>query len=150
MNSKDKGNIGEAVFLMEMLKAGCIVSKPFGDNARYDFIVDVNNKLYKFQVKYCNSITENNSVVCPCASSKNHTTNKVYSTYQNDVDYIAFYVVPYNQLAIIPIEEIGSHKSITLRVDKPKNNQDNKIRYLEDYTVSNFLCVETLHDEPKS
>ena len=54
MNSKDKGNIGEAIMLAEFIKRGIQVSIPFGDNARYDLIIDLNGKLYKVQVKYCN------------------------------------------------------------------------------------------------
>ena len=123
MNSKDKGNIGESVFLAEMIKKGCIVSKPFGDNARYDFIVDVNGKLLKFQVKYCNCFSENNSILCPCASSANHTTNKKYSSYKNDVDYMAFYLAPYDKIAILSIKEIGNRKTISLRNTKAANNQ---------------------------
>ena len=149
MNSKDKGNIGEAVFMAEMIKHGCIVSKPFGDNARYDFIVDVNNKLMKFQVKYCNYVTDNQSITCPCASSTNHTTNKHYTTYENDVDYIAFYLAPYDKIAIIPIEEIGNRKSITLREKKTANSQLAGVNFIDDYSIENFLCVETLHGEPK-
>lgn len=30
--------------------------------------------------------------MCKSSSSKNHTTNKRLDTYENDVDYIAFYI----------------------------------------------------------
>lgn len=42
MNTKDKGNIGEAVILAEFMKKGIPVSIPFGDNARYDLIAEFN------------------------------------------------------------------------------------------------------------
>lgn len=41
MNSKNKGNIGEAIILAEFIKYGIQVSLPFGDNARYDMIADI-------------------------------------------------------------------------------------------------------------
>ena len=47
MNTKDKGNIGEAVILAEFMKKGISVSIPFGDNARYDLIAEFNGKLNK-------------------------------------------------------------------------------------------------------
>ena len=50
-NSKDKGELGESLFLYKMLEINIPVSKPFGDNQQYDFIIDINNKLYKVQVK---------------------------------------------------------------------------------------------------
>ena len=138
MISKEKGNIGEAVILAEFVKRGIQCSIPFGDTARYDLIAEFGGKLNKIQIKYCNQITENNSVTCPCASSTNHTTNKHYTTYQNDVDYIACYVVPMDKCILVPIEEIGNKKSITVRIAPPNNNQKN-VRYIEDYSFDNIL-----------
>ena len=125
MNTKDKGNIGEAVILAEFMKKGIPVSIPFGDNARYDLIAEFNGKLNKIQVKYCSQETENQSIFCKTASSTNHTTNKHYTTYENDVDYFAFYLEPWKICCLIPIEEIGNRKTITLRKTKPANNQSN-------------------------
>ena len=104
MNSKTKGNIGEAIALAEFTKRGIQVSIPFGDNARYDLIADFHDKLNKIQVKYCNQKIINGSISCPCASSTNHTTNKHLSTYDNDVDYMAFYLASIDKLLLVPIE----------------------------------------------
>lgn len=139
MNSKDKGNIGEALALAEFIKYGVSVSIPYGDNARYDLVADFNGKLNKIQVKYCNQkISENNSVVCPCASSTNHTTNKHYTTYENDIDYFVFYLAEWDKLLLVPIEKIGTKKSIMFRMDKPKNNQSN-CNLVKDYTFDKIL-----------
>ena len=139
MNSKDKGTIGEALALAEFIKYGIAVSIPYGDNARYDLVADFNGKLNKIQVKYCNQkISENNSIVCPCASSTNHTTNKHYTTYENDIDYFVFYFAEWNELLLVPIEKIGTKKSIMFRMDKPKNNQSN-CNLVKDYTFDKIL-----------
>lgn len=139
MNSKDKGNIGEALALAEFIKYGVSVSIPYGDNARYDLVADFNGKLNKIQVKYCNQkISENNSVICPCASSTNHTTNKHYTTYENDIDYFVFYLAEWDKLLLVPIEKIGTKKSIMFRMDKPKNNQSN-CNLVKDYTFDKIL-----------
>ena len=49
MSSKTKeiGTIGEETLTLEFLKNGFIVSKPIGDNAPYDLIVDVNGDFKK-------------------------------------------------------------------------------------------------------
>ena len=106
MTSKEKGDIGEIIIMAEFIKKGITVAKPFGDNARYDLIADFNGKLNKIQVKYCDQKIRNNSVICPCASSKNHTTNKKYTTYENDIDYMAFYLKEWDICVIISIDEI--------------------------------------------
>ena len=139
MNSKDKGNIGEALALAEFIKYGIAVAITYGDNARYDLVADFNGKLNKIQVKYCNQkISENNSIVCPCASSTNHTTNKHYTTYENDIDYFVFYLAEWDKLLLVPIEKIGTKKSIMFRMDKPKNNQSN-CNLVKDYTFDKIL-----------
>ena len=139
MNSKDKGNIGESIVLAEFIKRGIQVSIPFGDNARYDLIAEFNGKLNKIQVKYCNQLSSTGSVLCPCASSKNHTTNKYLSTYENDVDYMCFYLACWNVVTIVPIEQIGTKKTISFRLDKPKTTNKFGIHLVEDYSFDKIL-----------
>lgn len=147
MNSKAKGNIGEAIILAEFTKRNIQVSIPFGDNARYDLIAEFNGKLNKIQVKYTSQISENNSIVCHISSSTNHTTNKHYTVYANDVDYIAIYIEPWNESILIPISDCGKQKTFIIRKELGKNNQSKGIHLLSDYTFDKILCVETLYDE---
>ena len=144
MITKEKGNIGEAVILSEFVKRGIQCSLPFGDAARYDLIAEFNGKLNKIQIKYCAQITENNSIICPCASSTNHTTNKHYTTYENDVDYIACYIQPLDKSILIPIKEVGKQKSITVRITPTSNNQQKGIHYLDDFSFDNYIIKDDI------
>lgn len=147
MNSKDKGNIGEAIALAEFTKRGIQVSIPFGDNARYDLIAEFNEKLNKIQVKYCNQTIKDGSISCPCASSTNHTTNKHLSTYENDIDYFVFYLAEWGDTIIVPIEKIGDKKSICFRKTIPAASQNYHL--VQDYTFSKFFNdVEEEKEEP--
>ena len=141
MNSKDKGNIGEAIVLAEFTKRQIQVAIPFGDNARYDLIAEFNGKLNKIQVKYCGQITENNSFTCPCASSTNHTTNKHLTTYDNDVDYMAFYITSIDKLLLVPIEHLAGKKTITFRLEAPKNGQKIGINLVDDYLLDKIINI---------
>lgn len=142
MNTKDKGNIGEAIAIAEFVKRGIQVSIPFGDNARYDLIAEFNGKLNKIQVKYCNQkITENNSISCPCASSTNHTTNKKYTTYENDIDFFVFYLVAWQEIILVPIEKIGEKKSIVFRKDNPISHSS-ECNFIQDYSFSKYFGDE--------
>lgn len=138
MNNKDKGNIGEAIALAEFTKRNIQVSIPFGDNARYDLIAEFNGKLNKIQVKYCNQEPVLGSINCPCSSSTNHTTNKKYTTYQNDIDYFVFYIVPWQEILIVPIEIVGDRKSMCFR-QSPPNTKQQKYNLVSDYSFSNFF-----------
>lgn len=150
MNSKSKGNIGESKILYEFVKRGIQVSIPFGDNARYDLIADFGGKLNKIQVKYCDQQIINGSIVVPCASSTNHTTNKHYTTYENDIDYFAFYISKWDACLLVSIDETKGKKSLAFRNSPTKNGQKSGIHLIDDYLFDKALCVETLHGEPKS
>ena len=150
MNSKDKGNIGEAVALAEFTKYGIQCAIPFGDNARYDLIAEFNGKLNKIQVKFCNSKTECDSYTCRLVSSKNHTTNKVLSNYTEDVDYMVFYIKELNVCLLVPIDKCKNQTIITFRNKETLNNQTKRTHLIKDYTFDKILCVETLHGQPKS
>ena len=150
MNSKDKGNIGEAITLAEFTKRNIPVSIPFGDNARYDLIADFNGKLNKIQVKYCNQkISENGSIPCPCSSSLNHTTNKKSTIYQGEIDYFVFYLVEWNKLLIVPIEDVGEQKTISFRQTPAKGTSNHSCKYVFDYTFEKFFGEEEAEEEIK-
>lgn len=80
----------------------------------------------------------NDAFVVKCASSTNHTTNKHYTTYENDVDFICAYLAPINRCVIIPIDVIGSQKAFNLRLTPAKNNQST-VHYIDDYTFEKYF-----------
>ena len=131
--NKLKGNIGESAILYEFVKRRIPVAIPFGDNERYDLIAEFDGKLNRIQVKYCGEETDNDGVVCPCASSYNHVTNgDAWQTYSEEVDYFCFWLPNDNLGLIVPMSEIGDKKSITFKRSPSKNGQ--KVRLVQDYT----------------
>lgn len=138
MNSKSKGNLGEIKVASEFIKYGCMVSFPFGDNARYDLVVDMNGELKKVQVKYAASKNANGAWRCMCVSSTNHTTNKKLDKYKNDVDIMAYYIPELDICIMFNIEEIGDKTSIHVRNEAPLNSQNNVI-YIKDHTFDKYF-----------
>ena len=51
LSPKLQGEWAETRFLSEALRRGLQVAKPYGDSARYDFIVDSSGHLSRVQVK---------------------------------------------------------------------------------------------------
>lgn len=138
MNSKIKGNISEAKALFEFQKRNIPVLLPWGDNERYDMVAEFNGKLNRIQIKTANE-ENNGSIKCYCRSSKNHTTNKSLDTYKNDVDYFVFYNQIKDIIALVPIEEIGDAKTISLRIEPTANGQIKGIRFFKDYSFDNII-----------
>ena len=148
MNSKNIGNIGEAKALCKFVELGIPVYIPFGDNEKSDLIAEFNGKLNKIQVKTSVKATDG-IMKFDLTSSTSHRSNGEKHVYtKEEIDYFICYNVTRDKLFLIPIEE-ANDKSITIRYEKPKNNQTKGVRFEEDYLLETFLCVETLHDTPK-
>jgi hypothetical protein len=51
MQTREKGNLTEAKILAALLAAGYLVSIPFGEGHKYDFIIDDSVSLWRVQCK---------------------------------------------------------------------------------------------------
>lgn len=147
MNTKGIGNIGEAKVLCKFVELGIPVYLPFGDNERSDLIAEFNGKLNRIQVK-TSVKAENGKMIFDLTSSTVHRSNGVKHKYtDNEVDYFACYNIARDKIFLVPVDEPRS--AITIRYEKPKNNQTLGINFEDDYLIENTLCVETLHETPK-
>ena len=135
LTSKQKGNLTELQCLTAFIAEGCGVSIPYGDNSKYDFIADVNGKLYKVQVK-TSSLQDENSIQFSCRTTHVNCTgvkNERYSS--EEVDFFATYWD--NKCYLIPISECSVKK--TLRFAPSKNGQTKGINFAQEYELAKQL-----------
>ena len=124
------GNISESIVLSAYLDAGFIVSIPFGSGASYDLIVDVENCLYKIQVKTAWTKKE-----CIAYKSQRRKPGKGLTRrkYENgEVDYFAVYCPKTKTLYGVPAENHGVEGH--LRLTPTKNGQSKNIKWALDYS----------------
>src|SRR5437660_520846 len=84
---KRQGEWAEACFTVSALAKGMIVSKPYGDNSRYDFLVDAAGKISRVQVKSVSILSRTSFHV---SVGRGASSKAAYSA--ADVDFIAAYV----------------------------------------------------------
>lgn len=106
--SKRTGNISELEFLLNASKKGLSVSKPYGDDERYDFIVEFNGKMKRVQVKSVNS-TSNSS-----KSSQVYNVTFNGKCYKKDVEILAIYLIDKNVWYVIPAKKVTANYAIEL------------------------------------
>lgn len=138
MNTKTKGNICEMKIAARMVELGHVVSFPFGENSRYDMIVDVNGQLYKIQCKSGlynpqKGRIEISTQSIKCYRNFNEDTN-VRHDYVGSADFIASFCPQLNDCYIIPINECPKGY-VYLRVDPVKSNQTKGIMWAKDYKL---------------
>lgn len=110
------GERAECAFLNEAIQRGFTVSKPFGDSAPYDFIVQANpfarrNRLWKVQVK--SSAYANNRGGFFLRTV--HLHGSVSRGFlPHEADFFAAYIVPLNVWYIIPVRVVEGRKHLRL------------------------------------
>ena len=118
---KNQGDNAELRFMLLNHDLGNIVSKPFGDNAKYDLIVDTRDNLEKIQVKSTRRRDTSGGMDCyNCLVCSGNRLKQQYT--EKDVDYIAIYVIPENTWYKIPIKEI---KGKTVKLYPHRKSQRN-------------------------
>lgn len=102
---KKQGDTAELKFMLLNQELGYIVSKPFGDNSKYDLIVDDGLELKRVQVKSTSRKDKSGGMDCyNCLVCSGRNSKEKYS--KNDIDYVAIYIIPENTWYLIPVEQI--------------------------------------------
>lgn len=136
LNSKQKGNLTELQCLTACSELGLTVSIPYGDCAKYDFVLDFNGKLYKIQCK-TSSLKDNGVYKFATRSTQVGTTSTNVRTYtKDDIDFFATYIE--GKCYLVPVEQ-ASGKEKTLRFVPPKNGQKEGISFAKDYELQSQL-----------
>jgi hypothetical protein len=137
LNSKQKGNITEIECMLAFLKLGYNVLTPYGDCERYDFVVDIQGRLLKIQVKTSSNTHINEGYIeFQCANKTTHNGKFVRHTYNKE--QIDYFMTFYNEKAyLIPVEECSTRKR--LRFTAPKNGQTKGITFAEEYELEKVV-----------
>lgn len=131
------GEITEQEVAIEFLKLGILVSKPLVQSSRYDFIIDLNHKLYKIQVK-TSTPKENNSYI-EFATSTSHTNTQGTLNLSYSEDDVDFFATMYeNQCYLVP-QNVCGKRSQRLRLIPTLNGQVKGITFAKDYKLQDVL-----------
>lgn len=132
-----KGEITEQLVAIEFLKMGYMVSKPMVQSSKYDFIVEVNHKLYKIQVKTSTPKEENSFIEFATSTSHTNTTGTINASYtEEDVDFFA--TMYDGQCFLVPYGKCGK-RSQRLRLLPTKNGQIKGVLFAKDFILENII-----------
>jgi hypothetical protein len=125
-----KGEIGEAMVIADLIRQGHDVAIPFGHNQPFDRIVirKENGRLEKIQVKYA---TSDGRVIVTRVESSSAWVRHKYTV--DEVDWLAIYEPTTGQCFYLPPEVWGDRCRVNLRLTPPLNGQKKGIRYAHQY-----------------
>ncbi len=106
-HSKERGEWAELCFMVRAGANGLKACKPWGDTARFDFVVEHNGHLSRVQVKSTinKRKTHYELHMCDCHG-------KAYS--HNAFDFLAAYIIPEDMWFIIPAKKVRRKTGIAL------------------------------------
>jgi PD-(D/E)XK endonuclease len=132
--------VGDRCMLAVMLAlhdAGFHVSVPFGENTRYDLLIDDGSTLGRVQCK--NGRLRSGAIRFATCSSYGHHRDPLTARrdYHGQVDYFAIFCPETRGVYLVPIEDLPVKVSAALRVDETRNGQKRGIRRADRYHVGN-------------
>jgi len=139
-NPKAVGEISEVKCLAKFIELGIPVSKPYGDNQRYDFVIECQNgRLLRIQCKTAR-MKENGSFLFPTRSS--NWNKKTHRTYIGEIDGFCVYLRELDKVYIYPIDDNKS--GITLRLIKQLHKNNHKQKFAVDYELTEENSIEKI------
>ena len=130
------GEITEQQVAVEFLKNGVLISKPLVQSSRYDFIADINKKLYKIQVK---TGTFKENAYLEFATSTSHTNTKGTLNLSYSSDDVDFFATIYDgQCYLVPFNLCGK-RAQRLRFIPALNGQTKGILFAKDFKLEDML-----------
>lgn len=139
LNTHFLGKITELQVAEAFLQKGYQVCQPLVSDSRYDFIVDINNRLVRLQVKTAHAEDDGAYIVFATSSSHTNTERTINRGYTaNEIDYFATF---YNgQCYIMSVTE-AAQRSQRLRFLPPKNGNQHQVKFAKNYTLDKFLAT---------
>lgn len=140
-----KGLLTELCCQNDFTRCGILLSQPIINDSRYDFLADIDGKIYKIQCKTSSPVDEKKSAISFAVSNRNWN-NGVYKDYHDQIDF--FYTSFNNQGYLIPIEAVGK-KTKVLRFFTDSSNAGNlQISWASDYEMEKILKEKLGYDIP--
>ena len=137
-NSKDRGDETEAAIIHRLIAEGYSVSVPFGDNDKYDIIVDSGENLYRIQ---CKTAWQNKDETIRFNTHSQTTKNGEYheNTYRDQIDAFVVRYPDTDTLYWIPVSAATEQKMelrFTAAIDHPS------INWAEDYEFDGTIPTQ--------
>jgi hypothetical protein len=132
------GDRSTLAIMLALYDAGLDLLLPFGENTRYDLVVDLESRLVRVQCK--TGRLRNGAVVfATCSAYGHHQNPRTHRRgYSDEIDYFAVYCPETSGVYLIPIEHVPSKSSAALRVTPPLNGQARRVRLASRYEIGSI------------
>ncbi len=133
-NTKAVGEYSEMMVIGACIRKGYTVLRPFGDNLRYDFVLDDGEMFRRVQCK-TGRLLNGISVVFPVCSSSVHRGG-VRRGYAGQIELFGVYAPEIDQCFLVPFNDVQHNRhEASLHLGAPRNGQVKRVRFAEKYRI---------------
>jgi len=130
-HTKEKGDLGVLKAQLSLFEQGYLILQPVTEHAPFDLVAYKDNAFKRVQVKY-KSLDKSGAITLhfrSCWTDKNGTHMQAVDKEQ--IDLYCIYCPETDECYFLDPKAFD--KSVTLRVEIPKNNQNKHIKFVTDY-----------------
>src|ERR1041384_337159 len=131
MQTREKGNLTEAKILAALVTAGYLVSVPFGEGHKYDFIIDDSVSLRRVQCK--TGRVKNGALLFNSYSQSGNGATK--QGYHGLADLFAVLNPENGEVYLVPVEKVGT-TGVALSLLPTLNRQVKNVHWAVDYLLT--------------
>jgi PD-(D/E)XK endonuclease len=140
---KDVGDKTTLAVILALRVAGLKGLVPFGENTRYDLVIDDGMRLGRVQCK-TGRLRSGAIRFNTCSTYGHHQRpGNARRGYHGEIDYFAIFCPDTEKVYLIPIEELHVRTGAALRVEPSRNGQSRYIRFARDYEVGRVAIRPT-------
>jgi hypothetical protein len=144
MDSHRKGELTEGIVIAELKRRSIPVSLPFGDNGRYDLVLESpDGELVRVQVK--TGWIADGKVQFHAKSQHTNAQGNTYQRYDGDID--CFVIFSYELETLYLIREDEFRRVITLRVEEPQV-ENRRINWAHEFEFDERWPPDSTSEEP--
>jgi PD-(D/E)XK endonuclease len=114
---KKMGELSELDFLRKAMGMGMIVSKPWGDSYRYDFVCDTGRKLWRAQVRSTEDRFGHRGYAVHASV---YVGKKIVGLTKKDIDVLVGYIVSRDIWYVVPVQAFVPRKNLWFYPDGSK------------------------------
>src|SRR5882762_8193931 len=114
---KRRGEMAEMAFVLKAMGMGFLVSKPWGDSDRYDFVADAGGRLWRVQVRSTESRLGPRGYAVHASV---YVGRKIVGLTAKDIDVLVAYIVPKDLWYVVPVKAFQPRKNLWFYPDGSK------------------------------
>ena len=148
---KDVGDRTTLAVMLALRDAGFAISVPFGENTRYDLVIDDGVRLLRAQRK--TGRLRNGSIFFATCSTYGHhlRPGQARRVYTGQIDSFGVYCPETRGVYLIPLAHVPTRSSAALPVERSLNGQRKRVRVASDYQVGAIEVAEVgVTPEPRA